>query len=110
MGAENEPIMNEEIFNAALEMSLEWGENFHKPMDRVRAAYPAVTQAEADELNKVCRELTSYAFEQIELAYLKKIPDAEVGANVRARYPLVNADSMARLWSQGQYYAWHDNG
>ena len=103
--------MNEEVFNAALEMSLEWGENFHKPIqERLRQRFPAVSQDEADELNKVCRELTSYAFDQVELAYLKKIPDREVGANIRARYPLVNADSMARLWSQGQYYAWHGNG
>lgn len=103
--------MDATIFNDALTMSLEWGENFHKPIQgRVCSAYPAISQAEADELNGVCRGLAFYAFEQIERAYLKQITRAEADANIMARYPLVNADSMAQLWSRGQYYAWHDNG
>ena len=103
--------MNAAIFNAALEMSLEWGENFHEPIqERLRQRFPVVSQEEADELQTVCRELTSYAFEQVEMAYLKKITGAEANASILARYPLVNEDSMGRRWSQGQYYAWHDNG
>lgn len=99
------------IFNAALELSLEWGENFHKPIqERLRAAYPSVTQEEADDLDKVCREAQYYAFGQIEQAYTKQISDADASTNILARYPLLDQQSMGRLWSQGQYYAWRDNG
>ena len=40
--------MDAAILNHALEMALEWGENFHKPIqERLRNAYPALTPAAA---------------------------------------------------------------
>lgn len=103
--------MDPEIFNVALEMTLEWGENFHKPIqERLMHAYPTITQTEADNYDCTCREAMYYAFGEIERAYLKEIPAEEATANIVAKYPLINSDNWAVLWSQGQYYAWHDNG
>lgn len=99
------------VFNDALTLSLEWGENFHKPIqERLRHAYPNLSQAEADELDRLCREIASYAFGQIERAYIKEISEAKATTNIKARYPLLDGESLARLWSQGQYYAWRENG
>jgi hypothetical protein len=100
-----------EILNDALMMAMEWGENFGKPIqERLRAKYPALSQEEADEFERLCREMMYYAFGQIEEAYTKTIPDTTASANIKARYPLLNEESMGRLWSQGQYYAWRDHG
>lgn len=103
--------MDTEIFNVALDMTLEWGENFHKPIqERLCAAYPALSQAEADRLDSQCREAMHYAFGQIERAYVNEITGQAASANILARYSLVNKENMARMWAQGQYYAWKDNG
>src|SRR5690349_17195225 len=103
--------MDAQILNTALAMSLEWGENFHKPIqDRLRKAYPTLSQAEADEFDSLCREIMYYAFGQIERAYVKEITGEEATANITSRYSLLNAENMSTLWSQGQYYAWKDNG
>ncbi len=103
--------MDANIFNAALEMTLEWGENFHKPIqERIRRAYPALTEAEADTLDSLCREIMYYAFEQIEHSYTEKNSGQQETAAIKAKYPLINEQNMASMWSQGQYYAWHDNG
>jgi hypothetical protein len=103
--------MDTQVLKTAMDMALEWGENFHKPIQqRLRTLYPALSQAEADTFDSLCREIRDYAFTQIERAYVNEITGAEATANITARYPLLHADTLARLWSQGQYYAWHDNG
>lgn len=103
--------MDAEIFNHALDMTLEWGENFHKPIqERLRLAYPALSKEEADVFDSLCREVMYFAFREVERAYVKEISGQEASANILARYPLVNDDNMAHMWTQGQYYAWKDNG
>lgn len=103
--------MNAEILDKALEMALEWGENFGKPIqERLRHAFPALTARKADEYQAVCREIKSYAFAEVERAYLKQISDATARANILSKYPLLDDGSMSSLFAQGNYYAWHDNG
>jgi len=103
--------MDAQILNTALDMALEWGENFHKPIqERLQQAYPHLSQAEADAFDSLCREIIQFAFQQVERAYVNEITGEEATTNITSRYPLLSAESLARMWSQGQYYAWKDNG
>ncbi|HEX8237596.1 MAG TPA: hypothetical protein VF600_16685 [Abditibacteriaceae bacterium] len=102
---------DDEILNVALEMSLEWGHNLTKPINaRLIARYPALSEAEATNYDQVCREIKSYAFDQIEAAYVQRIPWHEARQSIMGKYPGLSEDSYLRLNSQGHYYAWRNNG
>jgi hypothetical protein len=102
---------NDEILNVALNMSLEWGENHRKPINaRLLARFPMLSEAEVESYNQVCREIQSYAFDQIEAAYVKRISWPEAHQNVMSRYPGLSEERYGRLNSQGHYYAWRNNG
>ncbi len=59
-----------EILNAALKMSLEWGENWLAPIhQRIQKAYPKLSAEEADSLNLWCIEVRKYAFALVEEEY-----------------------------------------
>lgn len=52
-----------EILNTALDMSLEWGENFRKPIDdRIREKYPQLTVEDAAALRVWCEQVRDEAF------------------------------------------------
>ena len=103
--------LDSEILNIAVDLSLEWGEWFLKPVNnRLRERYPQLGEEEAESYNRLCKEIREYAFAQIEMAYTKQIPNVTAIQNIRVRYPLLNQDSINRLNNQGTYYAWKDNG
>lgn len=103
--------MDEEILNVALDMVLEWGENFGKPvMDRLRARFPDLTPAEAEHYDKIGRDIKSAAYNIVEKAYIATKSAGDSAAAIRAKYPLLSDDNISHLISQGMYYAWHDNG
>ncbi len=100
--------MPPEILNQALELSLEWGEHFGQPVNaRIRALHPEITKAEAEALDKWCKEVRYFAFEQVEQEYFEKIPAGAAMQRIRERYPQLNDAVLGRLQSQGMYYAWH---
>ena len=101
---------DEEIFNDAVAMALEWGENFGKPIQaRLMQKHPQLTNEQADDYDRVAREVKSFAFNEFERLYLKQISAPQAFATIRQRYPLLNDENLSHLHSQGQYYAWHDH-
>lgn len=99
-----------EILNAALALSLEWGENFGKPIGaRIRAQYPELTADDAAALGTWCAEVKKFAFDAVE----EEFPKIEAGSTgtattqISAKYPQLDDENLSRLNSQGMYYAWH---
>lgn len=97
-----------DILNAALGMSLEWGENWLKPINqRIQEAYPELTAEAANNLNNWCLEVQKYAFALVEKDYPLERMERTAMAQVRHQYPMLNHDNLSRLYNQGMYYAWH---
>jgi hypothetical protein len=96
-----------EIFQKAVELSLEWGKQWLQPInDRIRAIYPSLTEAEADDLDRKCKEIQKYCWDDLcwkELDGL--ITQAEIVAAMKARYPELSDANLNHLISQGYYYA-----
>src|SRR5260221_1814392 len=100
-----------QVLNTAMDMVLEWGEDFGKAInDRLRQQYPDVSAAEAEAYDRLCRDIKSYGFRQVELAYTNKLSGEEATQNMLAKYPQLNQDTLGRIWSHGQYYAWRESG
>lgn len=92
------------ILNEALELALEWGENFLKPTQpRLTRMHPRLSESQLDAYDAAARVVMSAAF-----AMLYESPDAERGAlerHVHADHPWVDAGNLSRLYSQGVYFA-----
>lgn len=100
--------MNADIRNAALRLSLEWGENFMAPIQaRLRETFPELTPDQADELEKSSRQIQSFAFALYEELYFERMTRPDVEAQIKAKFPFLNDENMTRLYNQGMYYAWH---
>lgn len=99
-----------EVLNVALDMSLEWGENWLKDInERILEAYPKLTAEEADNLNRWCVEVRDFAYRLIECEYnppKEKLTEMAI-KQVRRKYPQINEENLAHLYNQGMYYAWH---
>ena len=97
---------NDEIVNAAMNLSLEWGANFGKPIQaRLMKLYPAIDQAQADKLEKLCNEIKRYSFDLYFQVPAGKMTDAGIQAQIRKRYPFLRHETIKRLSVQGMYYA-----
>lgn len=103
--------MNPELLNDALALSLQWGPERMRPYaERLREKYPALSEEAARDLQRQCGEAESLAWREIERAYLNEITMAEAQQRIASAYPWINVENHASLVTQGQYYAWKDNG
>lgn len=103
-----DPLAREnEIMNVAMELSLEWGENFHKPIqDRLIQRVPALPRERADELDQFCREVQSFAFGRYyDVVAQGNDNGSGVEHEIKKRYPFLNQTNLHRLATQGLYYA-----
>lgn len=103
----NPQSRDDEIMNAAMELSLEWGANFRKPIqDRLLQRFPDLPRERADELDKFCREVQSLAFGRYYDAVAKGDDNGTgVEHEIKKRYPFLNQANLNRLQTQGLYYA-----
>lgn len=100
-----------DMLNTALAMSLEWGPVRNRPLEeRLVERFPALTPREAMALKLVCEQASSLAFRQYERLYLNEITQAEADSAIYGAFPWISPHNRAHLLTQGQYYAWHDNG
>ncbi len=100
----------DEILNAALTLSLEWGENFLKPIQsRLQAAYPQITNDQANLISAWCDAVKDYAFAVVEKDYplILKNEAGTAIAQIKEKYPQLSDETLSRLHNQGMYYAWH---
>ena len=99
-----------ELLNVALDMSLEWGENWLAPIhERIREAYPELSLEDADVLNHWCIEAREYAYALVEEEYPMTLRNEKGTAmdRVQQKYPQIDGKNLSHLYSQGMYYAWH---
>lgn len=102
---------NNEILNAALMLFLDWDWYSVEQLNPLlRQKYPMLNEDEASAYSQLSREITHYAFDQIEAAYVERIPWPEAYQNIMSKYPGVDENSYLRLNSKGHYYAWRNNG
>jgi hypothetical protein len=100
-----------ETLNTALAMSLEWGPVRSTPLEtRLTERFPQLTPREVAALKLTCGTVESLAWREVERAYLKEKSMGAAESAVRSEFPWVSDDNMSHLMTQGQYYAWHDNG
>jgi hypothetical protein len=96
--------MDPTIANQALHFAMEWGEQFMKPTQpRLMALHPALRKKQLDAYDALARYAMTLGHRFV---YDKPDCDAaQCAAAVTARFPWVSADNLARLYSQGMYYA-----
>ena len=96
--------MNPTLANTALHLAMEWGPDWLKPtQSRLKALHPELSDAELDEYDAIARAVMKLGFD-----YVYASPECErqaVAAIVRGRFPWVSDQNIARLHSQGVYYA-----
>ena len=104
-----------EILNTGLEMALEWGENFGKPIGpRLAERYPSLSEQQLNDYGEICKKVKSLGFDLIYELYPKSSPKGSIGGDWRQevlkQYPWVSEDNLSHIYTQGCYYAWRDFG
>jgi len=88
---------------------MNWGEAWLAPINaRLHRLHPYLGVGELEELNIACQGAMRAAYEAVHILLGGGSKDLSVGTLapiVRARYPWVNDENLARLLSQGIYYA-----
>lgn len=94
-----------------MNLSLEWGENWLRPVDeRLKAIFKSINDDEAKRIDIFIREAREDIFKMVEQHYLKELSEEQLKLNLKEKYSFLNDDNYKRLLSQGMYYAWKDNG
>ena len=99
-----------ELLNLALDMSLEWGENWFQPInERIRAAHPELSADDAQTLDDWCVEAREFAYAEVEKWVTLEVENkaAQAMETTRQKYPQINEPNLSHLYGQGMYYAWH---
>ncbi|MHB9024773.1 MAG: hypothetical protein ACYC7E_11470 [Armatimonadota bacterium] len=107
--SQREPSPREAILNTGLDLAMEWGEYWLKPIQqRLQKLYPELTPEELDEYNAICRTAMNYGHDTVESMF-RELGEAtsqvEWEKVFLARYPWANAPNLRRLYNQGRYYA-----
>lgn len=104
--------LRSQVLNDGLRLAMEWGEDFLKPIQkRLSALYPELSQEQLDEYASVCRAAMEYGHGQMyELA--ERSDEDTVREEFRLimalRYPWLDPENLAKLFSQGRYHAWRE--
>ena len=97
-------LLNPDIINIALKLSLEWGKGFVKPLDiKLMKALPYLSGTDIEKISEYVIQ------ERDEVLWKIYYPNWDVDAQKATikKYPWINKDNLASLDSQGKYYAWH---
>jgi hypothetical protein len=96
----------DDILNYALELHLEWGENFGKPIhDRMKQKYPHLWPQEIDQLDSLAKAIKYDSFRLFEQERDKEILEYEVQRRIKEQFPGISQDNINSLTVQGMYYA-----
>lgn len=98
--------MDRGIYNKAIELSLEWGMNFGKPIrERLLFSYPDLKEEMIERLQAESKEIQTFAFNLYWIEADGEITLVEARNRILGKYPLLDDDNLSRLESQGMYYA-----
>lgn len=104
--------MDDALRNHALHLAQEWGEHWLEPIQtRLGTAYPDLTPPELDHYNALAQEAMKAGYDLVysmAKAYGATLDPQRWQVAYTARFPWVNQENLARLFSIGRYYAWKD--
>jgi hypothetical protein len=95
------------LLNLAMELSLEFGPDWLKPIQsRLLQRCPDLTTEEADALDAFARSARDRAHALINDVINQGRPsEGEARELIRTEHPWLSESTFERLWSQGCYYA-----
>jgi hypothetical protein len=102
------------ILNMSLELTLEWGEYWLAPIqERIMLKLPSLSSSQADFLDSFSKEVQKDINLFIKKTLERKRIESEqlneiVLSYINEKYSWINEDNIAKLFSQGCYYAWKD--
>lgn len=102
----NELGVSDDVLNNAMEMTIEWGENFRKPIyERLHKKYPEINAELAEKLQKYCREAESYIYALGEKELNGEISESDIVPFAQRKYPWVKVQLWFRLKNIAMFYA-----
>jgi hypothetical protein len=99
------------LLNHAMELSLEWGKEFEKPLNnKIMKAVPYLSGNDIDEIAdyviKVKDDVIWHVYHD-HYDYKSESFTIDVEAITKEKYTWINISNLRSLHSQGRYYAWH---
>ncbi len=110
---------DEEILNAGLHLALEFGPDLNQPVNgRLNQKFTTISDQDLSKINVLCYQIRDeghqFIYKTLEaLANKRQTISAfelefQLSAYLLSKYLWINADNMARIQSQGCYYAYKD--
>jgi len=103
---------SEEMLNTALEMSMEFGENWLKPIhERINKKYPDISSEDLEKLNSLCKKINQFAnnyfYENGSVINdeIKFVDFDKFKNDILSKYNWISKDNLSHLYSQSCYYA-----
>jgi hypothetical protein len=110
----NKNFPEEEILNFGLELAMEWGESWLKPVqERLSKAYPRLNVEELDKYNSFCQTAMNFGHKTVYEMAEKNGSETnrdEFKVILLQQFSWVSQKNTSHLFSQGMYYAWKDMG
>jgi hypothetical protein len=95
-----------DLRNEALDLCLEWGAMFNQPtQERMMQRHPDLALEQADELDRLAREVRSYVYGLCEQELAGTIAEHELPDAARRKYPWLSSTNTSRMINVGMYYA-----
>jgi hypothetical protein len=105
---EGNTIVNPDILNTGLNLAMEWGEDWLKPIQsRLVIQHPQLSHSELDMYNTLCQETMRFGHDLIYELHYQNTPDIQshFRSQFKEKYPWVSDENLGHLFSQGMYYA-----
>ena len=100
---------NVDLRNEGLSLAMEWGKDWLMPIQaRLAERHPMLSAAALDDLDAICRTAMRFGHQLVAdfvSTYGPNVPRGVFADALRAQYPWIDDENMARLHSQGVYYA-----
>lgn len=97
---------SEELWNAALEIKLAWGPESRIPFQvRLLELYPGVLWAQANYLEKITNETSSFAWRTYEQNATGLITLEEAKKEIVDTFPWIDEEMQSHLRNLGEYYS-----
>lgn len=98
------PAMDAKFANRALDLSMDWGEDFCKPTQpRMAKLYPQLSPAELDAYDALARTVTGFAN-----AFLYDSPHTpmqDFAVMLAQKFDWVTRENISRMYGQGTYFS-----
>lgn len=107
MKAAQEYAAKGDVYNTAVSLSLEMGENWKQPIQsRLRGYFPNLPEEEADRLDSHCREMMSYSIRLAEKYFFEQAYSYEQALSLLTQeYPQLDERNLTNVFAQAEWYA-----